>query len=363
MAGGRGSGKTIRWRTPPILHTTRCSRCRSPSATNAEAEAIARDLFGVAGRAEPLPGERDLNLRIVPETGSGWVLKISNTAEDRAVVAMQSAALRHIATRDPALPVPRVCATRAGGNEALVALADGTSHIVRLLTFLPGEPLPASSPSRSQAAAIGTHLARIGLALADFVHPAASYALLWDLQRAPCLVHLLGHVGEPRRRALARDTLERHARRIAPGMAAFRRQIVHNDFNPHNLVVDAADPDAIVGVLDFGDMVETALVNDVAVAASYQIGPGGELDRIAALVGAYHATAPLRREEIGALPDLIQLRFAMSVVIPEWRASLHPGNRPYILRNHARAAAALEAFDRIGLGAVRRTLRHACLLE
>ncbi len=335
----------------------------APRAGDAEAEALARGLFGVAGRAARLSGERDLNFHIVPEAGPGWVLKIGNATEDRGVVALQGGALRHIAARDPELPVPRVCATRGGEDDAFATLESGTSHVVRLLTFLPGDPLHGSPPSDAQAAALGRCLARLGLALRGFAHPAARHDLLWDLQQAPRLHALLPHVADPRRRALAAGVLDRYEHHVAPRMAGFRRQVVHNDFNPHNIVVDPADPARVAGVLDFGDMVETPLVNDVAVAASYQVGADDPLGRVAALVGAYHAVSPLRREEVEVLPDLLSLRFVLSVVIAEWRAALHPENRAYILRNLSRAAAALDLFARIGPEAVRRPLARACTLE
>ena len=51
------------------------------------------------------------------------------------------------------------------------------------------------------------------------------------------------------------------------------------------------------------------------------------------------------------------------MAITEWRARLHPDNATYILRNHARAGAALDSLDRIGPAAGIARLRRACGLE
>ncbi|HYY08201.1 MAG TPA: homoserine kinase, partial [Actinomycetota bacterium] len=49
------------------------------------AERIAASVFGIRGRASALVSERDQNFRIAVEDGLGWVLKISNAAEDPGV--------------------------------------------------------------------------------------------------------------------------------------------------------------------------------------------------------------------------------------------------------------------------------------
>lgn len=334
-----------------------------PSATSAEALAIARRIFGLDATAEALTSERDRNFRLRTADGRAFVLKIVNAAEDPAVSDLQTQALRHIAAIDPGLPVPRMCPALDGRFDVPVETADGTTHLVRLLTYLEGEPLYRTAASTAQAAALGTCLAALGLAMRDLAHPAAHRDLLWDLQRAPKLRPLLPLIADPRCQALAAAALGRYEDVVTPRLPAFRAQLIHNDFNPHNILVAATDPRIVAGVLDFGDMVHTALVNDVAVAAAYQVEGGDALERPCALVAAYHTRSPLRDVEIDSLFDLIALRHVLSVTITEWRARLHPDNATYILRNHARAAVALDSLDRIGAVAGTSRLRRACGME
>jgi hypothetical protein len=249
------------------------------------------------------------------------------------------------------------------GRDRAIAILDGMPHTVRLLTFIEGEPLYRSAPSREQAAAIGATLAALDRALSDFHHAGADRELLWDIGQALKLRPLLGYIADPARLALATDALDRYESDILPCRGRFRRQIVHNDFNPHNILVDPTDPARITGVLDFGDMVETELVNDVAIAASYQVGGESPLERPCVLVAAFHALYPLEEIEIDAMCDLVALRHMVSVTIAEWRASLHPANAAYIMRNHARAAMALETLSIIGRRETRRLFRRSCGLE
>src|ERR1041384_95097 len=85
-----------------------------------EAEALARDRWGIPARAEALRGERDRNFRLYAADGRTFVLKIANPAEDAAFRALQIAALRHIARLDPGLPVPRVIPLRNGLVEVAI---------------------------------------------------------------------------------------------------------------------------------------------------------------------------------------------------------------------------------------------------
>ena len=344
--------------TPDALLTA-----QPPSAMPAEALAIARRVYGLEAEAEALTSERDKNFRLRTGEGRAYVLKIVNAAEDPAVSALQTEALRHIEAHNPGLPVPRMCPALDGRFDVPVETADGTTHLVRLLTYLEGEPLHRTPPSAAQAAALGACLAALALALRGFAHPAAHRDLLWDLQRASKLRPLVPLIRASHSRRLAAQALDRYEGAVVPRLSAFRAQLAHNDFNPHNILVSADDPHVVAGVLDFGDMVHTALVNDVAVAAAYQVQGEDALERPCALVAAYHAASPLREIELDSLFDLIALRHVLSVAITEWRAGLYPDNASYILRNHARAAAALESLDRIGSPAGTARLRRACGLE
>lgn len=340
-----------------IMNTT------APALDPDEAAALARRTFGVAGTAHLLASERDKNFRLVAEDGRAFVLKVTNAAEDPAVSHFQTAALRHIQAVSPDLPVPRLWPSLSGDDETVVRIAAGSDHIVRLLTYLEGEPLHRTDPSPAQAASLGRALARLGLALKDFRHPAAAHDILWDLKGAARLRPYLVHIGDERRRAVAEDGLARFEGFILPRLGEFRAQVVHNDFNPHNVLVDPQDPTRVTGVLDFGDMVETPLVNDVAIAASYQVEGEDPFGRALAFVAAYHSVSPLLPREIDVLFDLVVLRQVMSVTIAEWRATLYPDNRTYILRNQPRAAAALDILHRIGRGEGTARLRQACTME
>lgn len=146
-----------------------------------------------------------------------------------------------------------------------------------------------------------------------------------------------------------------------PALPGLRAQAIHNDLNLYNVLVDPRDHDVIAGILDFGDMVRAPLVNDLAVAASYQLEPGADpLAPAIRFAAAYHAVSPLQEAELDVLFDLMMARLAMVVAIGGWRAARYPDNADYILRNNALSWARLQACDGIARDAARQRLRAAC---
>lgn len=325
----------------------------------AEAAALAAQAFGVSGHATLLTSERDQNFRIDVPGQAGYVLKITHPAEDTGVTDFHTQAQLHLMHADATLPIPRLIATRDGAS-VYWRESDDARQAVRLITFVPGVPLHKVARSAAQRRALGTALARIDLALGSFSHAHASHRLLWDLQHLAQLRPLLACIDDAERRALAQRCLDRFEARVAPVLPTLRRQVIHNDLNPYNVLVDADDHDRVAAIFDFGDMVEAPLVQEIAVAAAYQLADAPDpLATAAECIGAYHARLPLTDTEIALLPDLIAARLLTTVLITSWRARAHPENSTYILRNSGLSWNGLERLEAMGMDNALQSLRAA----
>ncbi|WP_033365886.1 phosphotransferase [Bordetella sp. FB-8] len=328
-----------------------------------QAAALLRSLYGLQGSLQALSGDRDANFLVTPASAAAqrWVLKISHPVEAAQVADLQTQALLHLRRHAPDLPVQRLHPTLAGGHSALPRIG-GAPRVVRLLSYLEGLPMPKAPRSPRQAAAIAQVLARLDMALAGLpTHAASAHRLPWDIQHTEGVRSLTDLLGTAQRQALAGHALDRFAHCVKPRLPALRRQAIHNDFNPFNLLVDPDEPDTVRGILDFGDMVQGPTIQDVAVAASYHIDAEGDtLQAIAAFAAAYHAVHPLRPEELDLLLDLIRARLAMIVCVGGWRAARDPSNAEYVLRNNAVSWTRLAACRDIDQTWARDALRAAC---
>jgi len=335
-----------------------------PAITRAMAADIALRLYGIAGDVRELAAEKDANFLITLPCGEQALLKITNAVEDRAVTDMQTAALIHLASADPTLPVQRICTSLKGQPSETIAAEDGQIHVVRLITYLDGTILSSATAGAGLHRELGAFLARVTLGLRGFFHPAAGHVLQWDIKQAGRLRPMLEIVQDPDLRNRLTATLDRFDVDIAPRLSTLRAQVVHNDFNPHNVLVDGQVGTYPIGLIDFGDIVHTPIIFDLAVACSYQIGDGPDpLQQMCEMIRGYASLLPLEHQEITLLPDLIRLRHATTLAIAASRAQRYPENADYILRNTAASLRGMNVLDRIGDAAALKALHTAAGTE
>lgn len=322
----------------------------SPAMSEVDAQSVALECFGLRATASTLGGERDRNFRLSCADGE-FVLKVVHPAEDPGVSDFQSRALLHLAALDPGLATPRVIWPLRGTAPVASWSVEGAPlRRVRCLTFLVGRPLYMVASSRMQRASLGAFLARLNLALRDFRHPAEEQDLLWDIKSATRVRSLLAQLPDGDRRTLAEQALDSFATNVLPAIPFLRSQVIHNDFNPHNVICQT-DSDQIAGAIDFGDMVRAPLVQDLATAAAYHFrAKGHPLAGPGDVITAFHAVLPLTPDEIEVLPEMIATRLAVTIVISSWRAVKHPHNAEYILRNHVVAMNGLRRLQEISRG-------------
>jgi 4-aminobutyrate aminotransferase-like enzyme/Ser/Thr protein kinase RdoA (MazF antagonist) len=337
---------------------------QAPRLTVEAASEIARELYGLDAPASPLPSERDQNFLIA--TGAGrFVLKIANATEDRALLEAQNAALAHLADRTTLCP--RIVPTRAGDEIAVLPSRWGGRHFIRLVTWLDGVTMarvPRHSPALLED--LGRRIGEVDSALARFDHPAIHRDFYWDLANGLSVVReRVGFVQDGEVRALVERTAARIEKDDGPVFARLRRSAIHNDANDHNILVGGGDDPAtrhqrIVGLVDFGDMVHSLTVADLAIAIAY-----GVLDKkdplaaAAAIVRGCHTTHPLMGEEIDVLFGLACLRLCMSIAVAADQQRQRPGDA-YLAISQEPIRRTLPTLAAIPPALAAATFRHAC---
>jgi Ser/Thr protein kinase RdoA (MazF antagonist) len=275
--------------------------------------ALAAARFGLDAAVTRLRGERDQNFCLVDRTGATYVLKVHPPDEDPGVVDLQTRALQRIASVDPSFPAPRVCLDREGQPYAPWAVF-GPPQLVRLLTWVEGPPMEEALPLEADGLrSLGAAMARLDAALAGLRHPAESHPLPWDLQHT---AELEAHASEIPAGALREAAARGRARfveRVAPRLGGLRAQLIHNDWNLHNVRMAEG---RFCGLLDFGDLVRGPLIQELAVAASYHCRRSADpMAPIEGLLAGFGPHTPLTDEELDLLPDLIVARGVLTLPI------------------------------------------------
>ena len=272
---------------------------------------IAEKLFGVRATASVLPSERDQNF-LLEAADERFVLKIANRTESRALLEARNALLKHLETRISFCPhvVPAL------NGELISTEAD---FYVRLVTYLPGMPLARAMPQSSALLCdFGRKLGQLDHAMSDFDHPALHREFHWDLANGNRVIDEYGELVEDAAlRELVRECrFEVNAR--------LRSSVIHGDANDYNVLVDG---DRVVGLIDFGDMVYSWTVGNLAVALAYVV-LGKDDPRAAAanVIDGYIEEFPLTVEGRSVLWKLVRLRLAMSVCLAAHQLRQRPEN-------------------------------------
>ncbi|MBL8207055.1 MAG: aminotransferase class III-fold pyridoxal phosphate-dependent enzyme [Blastocatellia bacterium] len=334
-----------------------------PICQPADAVHLAAILYGLKVSAASLPGEYDYNFHLTADDDAEYVLKVMHPSRASALLALQCQALTHLAERAPALMLQRVCPTLSGELMTTAKTNDGTEHLVWLLQYVPGNLLAKANPQTPELLfSLGSLLGQIDAALDDFTHPAATREMKWDLARADWVKEYVHCIEDATRRALIERLLQRYDTHVVPSLPRLRKSIIHNDANDYNVIVNAAktQPREVISVIDFGDMLHTCTVFEVAIAAAYALlDKPDPLASAADVIAGYHATYPLTESEIALLFDLICARLMVSVVNSAQRKRQHPDDS-YITISERPAWDALETLTKIPPRFAHYTFRQAC---
>jgi Ser/Thr protein kinase RdoA (MazF antagonist) len=316
----------------------------------AEARTVAREVYGLDVATARLDTEKDDTFRLCESDRARFIMKVSNPAEAAAELELQVAMLQHLSIRDPLLPIPAVIPSTDGRALTTITDAAGQQRRVRLLSFIDGLPMDRTPASAAQRRNVGTVLARLRLGLVDFEHPGADRLLAWDVRHLLHLADDLEAIPDARHRRQLERALERFTE-IQPAVQLLRRQVLHNDFSKSNLITDRRDPERLLGVIDFGDAVNTAVAIDVSTALLNQLPRdlGEDLSGDVFVGGrdlldGYLELAELTGEELALLPHLVMARVTARAIITHGRAALFPDNATYIMRNTEQGWAQLDWF-------------------
>jgi 4-aminobutyrate aminotransferase-like enzyme/Ser/Thr protein kinase RdoA (MazF antagonist) len=278
-----------------------------------EAVAVAREWFGLEATAIPLGSNQETNVRLEAAGGVRYVLKVANPAFGAEVLDLQNEAMRHVSRAGAGLRAPVPVAALDGSHLVRVPIR-GIDHHVRVLSFVEGELFSDAAYLGDEVlGSFGALAARLSGALATFDHAAADRALQYDSRHGAHVVEqLAGKVADPSRRADATRLSDRAWTALEPVVRDLRVQVVHADLADYNVVAERdlagrLDP---VGVIDFGDVVRSWLVADLATAITSLLvrERRSPLLDACAVVAGFHAVTPLTEPELAALWPLVAAR-------------------------------------------------------
>ena len=301
--------------------------------STAAAASLVKEYFGIEGTAKDLNGYDEWNYLFTSAEGKKYIFKIANEEHGASFLDAQVRITAHLA-ETPVGSRLQQHVPSLGGQRLIPVTINGTQHYLRLLTFLEGE-FWVDDTNRSDGLYenLGSFLGAMDKALIGFSHPAMHRRYTWDISTAADAGKKLHYITDHHKRRIAGYFLLQFDTLVQPVISSLRHAYIHNDANDYNVLVSDGK---IAGIIDFGDMVYTALINNLAIACTYAMFEAADPLRAAALaVRGYHQQYALTEQETDLLYYLIAARLCISVTQSAWNSAQGSTNEHHFITEAA----------------------------
>jgi len=319
----------------------------SPEFSIDEAKQIANEYYYLNEFVCQLPSERDQNF-LFQRDQLKFVLKISNIDEIYSVIDMQNCAMEYIGNSIRILP--------ALNKKMIITYKN---HFIRVVTYLPGIPLADYRPHSSKLFFnLGKLLGKFDKSLIGFKHENTKRDLYWNMINAENIINTYKNfIYEKNHRNIIENILKDWIQFVLPNFSLLRISIIHNDANDYNIIVNDEEN---ISLIDFGDMCETFIICESAIACAYvMLDKDNPIDSAANLIRGYNQIYSLEDIEINLIYHFIRMRLAMSVTISAHQKQIQPDNH-YLVISEKPAWALLEKLIKIDAKLVYQTFRSVC---
>lgn len=275
---------------------------------------------------QSMVGYISLNFRIKSDQGQ-YVLKIYDYSEwEHAEILAETALIEQISHLNEK-NISRPVHNNLGESITVISTENG-KKIYRLLSYVEGIFLAEAEHTPSLYRSLGKFMGQVDLSLLNFRSTGIeSRKLAWDLQNIHLVRPLIDQVKDPNRQKLVEHFFVQWDLNVYPKLSGLRQSIIHNDGNDWNVLVNNGQ---ITGIIDFGDSVYTALINELAITMAYALlGKETPLDWASHIIEGFHDAYPLEKKELDILYYLIAGRLITTVCKSAVEKTLQP-DKEYI---------------------------------
>ena len=337
----------------------------TPQFSEVEILEFLKNNYNLSGVLKALPGYSDQNLRLTTIDNKQYIIKIANIAEPLQSLEMQNSAMAHLTNK--ALAVPHAVENCDGELITHVKGEEELTFSLRVLTYIEGQfyaEAKSESHNNKLWQDLGLFIGKIDLALTDFQHVGAYRYFDWDLAHGYAICQSKKQLLTQSQQRLVDSFLILYQTQTLPVIAQLPQGVIHNDANDYNLLIDDIDqPAKISGIIDFGDMVYSHVINELAICCAYALmGQTDPLVTLKVIVAGYNQQRKLTDIELEVLFSLIALRLCTTVCNSALAIKEQPDNE-YLLVSVKPAWELLERLKTLNPYAVLCQLRQACQLS
>ncbi|WP_341842898.1 aminotransferase class III-fold pyridoxal phosphate-dependent enzyme [Chitinophaga caseinilytica] len=299
-----------------------------------EVQQLVQKNYLLAVEVETLQGYDEYNYKIIDASGRKFILKITGEEKPYSFLDAQLRLLDHLTVSPVVMKFQQILRNK-NRQELTPVFNNGKQYNVRILTWLDGDCwVHVKDKPKSLYIGLGQFLGKTDESLQDFQHDALHRRYVWDVNTAADANRQLHCITDPEKRRIAGYFLLAFETEVLPVLSALRHACIHNDANDYNVLVKNGE---VSGLIDLGDMVYSALVNNVAIACTYaMLNTEDPLQAAAWVVEGYHSAYPLTEQEVDLIYYLIAARLCISVTESAMQAANGSDNgHHFVTERHA----------------------------
>ena len=303
-----------------------------------------------------LDGYISTNYRIDLANGEKRVFKYYTDASELDFISEENRLLFHIKDKLKFdLSIPHL----NENGDYITQYPDGSFS--RLLNYVEGSFLAEVNPTERTLFQFGKRMAEMNMALSDFKSDTISVRKLkWDLQYFLNVWPKTDFIKNSVHKKWVDYYFQQFRDEVQPKIHKLRTQILHNDLNDWNVLIEDED---ISGIIDYGDIANSPLINEIAIALSYvMFNKKNPLEEAATVLKGYHKYFPILKEELELLAFLIPARLATTFCYSA-EAKSKATDTSYILISEKPAIELLEKWIALNPVHITNTFLEACGYE
>ncbi len=197
---------------------------------------------------------------------------------------------------------------RSAKGNYIVKREEGSRHLVyRLLHYIEGDLFAHAAHTELLFESFGNLLARMDKTLLNIRHVAIEARRFeWDILQIDLTKKYYEYIPNPSDRKLVDYFYQQYHEMVSLSVPELRKSIIHADANDLNVIVT---DNTVSGIIDFGDVVYSLLVNDPAIAITYAMfGKDDPIKWAKPIIKGYCKILPLEEKEIDLLYYLVGAR-------------------------------------------------------
>jgi ethanolamine-phosphate phospho-lyase len=251
-------------------------------------------------------GYENYNYIIITESKK-YIFKCYQDLELYELIKAETEALLYINNKFYPTPIPFL-----NGQFVSVHKIRERKTICRMLSYIEGEFMGEINHSKEMFISLGTFLANLDLSFNKWSNPyIKSREWEWEMQNFDLFRKHIIHIKSIEDRRIVHYFINQYIENVVPFFSELRKAIIHNDANEWNVLFKNG---AVSGIIDFGDITYSHLINELAIAIAYAcLGKESPLKWAAILVDSYNKTLPLKANEVQVLYYSVAMRLCMSI--------------------------------------------------